>query len=83
MSKIKDEQLEKLQALVTGINQGQLELGRLETQKHVLLHQIKEVQDELGKFQSELKEEYGDISVNVQDGTYEEISGEDASDKKD
>jgi hypothetical protein len=83
MSKIKDEQLEKLQALVTGINQGQLELGRLETQKHVLLHQIKEVQDELGKFQGELKEEYGDISVNVQDGTYEEISSEDASDKKD
>ena len=83
MSKIKDEQLEKLQALVTGINQGQLELGRLETQKHILLHQIKEVQDELGKFQGELKEEYGDISVNVQDGTYEEISSEDASDKKD
>ena len=76
-------QLEKLQALVTGINQGQLELGRLETQKHVLLHQIKEVHDELGKFKSELKEEYGDISVNVQDGTYEEISSEDASDKKD
>ena len=83
MSKIKDEQLEKLQALVTSINQGQLELGRLETQKHILLHQVKEVQDELGKLQSELKEEYGDISVNVQDGTYEEISNEDASDKKD
>jgi len=83
MSKIKDEQLEKLQALVTGINQGQLELGRLETQKHILLHQVKEVQDELAKFQGELKEEYGDISVNVQDGTYEEISSEDASNKKD
>jgi len=83
MSKIKDEQLEKLQALVTSINQGQLELGRLETQKHILLHQVKEVQDELGKFQSELEEEYGDVSVNVQDGTYEEISNEDASDKED
>ena len=49
MSKIKDEQLEKLQALVTATNQVQMQLGQLEIQKHTLLHQSVEIQEELGK----------------------------------
>ena len=83
MSKIKDEQLEKLQALVAATNQVQMQLGQLDMQKHALLHQGVEIQEELGKFQKELEEEYGKVSVNIQDGTYTEIPDEDASDKKD
>jgi len=83
MSKIKDEQLEKLQGLVTATNHVQMQLGQLEMQKHTLLHQSVEIQEELGKFQKELEEEYGKVSVNIQDGTYTEIPDEDASDKKD
>ena len=83
MSKIKDEQLEKLQGLVTVTNQVQTQLGQLEIQKHTLLHQSVEIEEELGKFRKELEEEYGKVSVNIQDGTYTEIPDEDASDKKD
>jgi len=83
MSKIKDEQLEKLQELVNNLNQIQSQLGSIELQKHGLLHQSFELQDGLKEFQDELEKEYGKVSINIQDGTYEEITEEDESDKKD
>lgn len=83
MSKIKDEQLEKLQGFISTLNQLQMQLGQLDIQKHGLLHQTAEVQNSLGKFQEELEEEYGKVSINIQDGTYEIIPEEDESDKED
>ena len=83
MSKIKDEQLEKLQELVNNLNQIQSQLGSIELQKHGLLHQSGELQNGLKEFQEELEKEYGKVSINIQDGTYEEITEEDESDKKD
>lgn len=83
MSKIKDEQLTKLQELVNSLNQIQSQLGSIELQKHGLLHQSSELQGGLKEFQDELEKEYGKVSINIQDGTYEEITEEDESDKKD
>lgn len=83
MSKIKDEQLTKLQELVNNLNQIQSQIGSVELQKHGLLHQSAELQGGLQEFQKELEEEYGKVSINVQDGTYEEITEEDESNKKD
>ena len=82
MKKIKDEQLKELQDLVGKINQGQIQIGQLETQKHILLHQLSEVQQELQKFQESLEKEYGKISINIQDGSYEAIK-EDEPNKED
>ena len=83
MSKIKDEQLEKLQGLIKELNQIQSQLGSIELQKHSLLHQSSDLQNGLNEFQKELEEEYGKVSINVQDGTYEEITEEDETNKKD
>lgn len=83
MSKIKDEQLEKLQGLIKELNQIQSQLGSIELQKHGLLHQSGELQNGLKEFQDELEKEYGKVSINIQDGTYEEITEEDESDKED
>ena len=83
MSKITDEQLQKLQGFVQTLNQAQMQLGQLEVEKHGLLHQTAEVQSQLQGFQKELEEEYGKVSVNIQDGTYVAIPEEDESDKKD
>lgn len=82
MSKIKDEQLQKLQGFVQTLNQMQMQLGKLEVEKHSLLHQTAEVQSQLQSYQKELEEEYGKVSVNIQDGTYVAIPEEDESDKK-
>ena len=67
--KITEEQLKSIQGLVGQINNGQLQIGQLETQKHALLHQIAEVQKMLKDNQDELEKEYGKVNVNIQDGT--------------
>ena len=45
--KVTPSQLEKIQKIVSNINRAQMEIGRLETQKHNLLHQVAGLQDEL------------------------------------
>ena len=76
--KITEKQLEKLRGYVTAINQGQTQLGNIEVQKHGLLHQIAQVQSELQGFQKDLEDEYGKISINIQDGSYEEVAEDEA-----
>jgi len=74
--KITEEQLKSIQDLVGQINNGQLQIGQLETQKHALLHQIAEVQKMLKDNQDELEKEYGKVNVNIQDGTITPIEEE-------
>ena len=74
--KITEEQLKSIQDLVGQINNGQLQIGQLETQKHTLLHQIAEVQKGLKDFQDELEKEYGKVNVKIQDGTITPIEEE-------
>ena len=68
-AKITDEQLKSIQEVVSNINRGQMEIGKLESQKHSILHQINRFQEELGKTQTELEKEYGTVDINIQDGT--------------
>ncbi len=74
---ITDEELKELQGRVNIINQAQLKIGQLETEKHFILHELATSQDELKKIQEKLEKEYGKVSVNIQDGTYEPIKEED------
>ena len=69
VNKISEEHLEQLQGHVGKINQAQLQLGGLESQKHSLLHAVVNMQTELTEFQNKLEEEYGKVSINIQDGT--------------
>ncbi len=78
MSKITDKQLENLQKKIATIQEFQRQIGTLEGQKHILLHQLVGAQDELQKMQTTLEEEYGKVSINIQDGTYTEITEDEA-----
>lgn len=76
VKQITQEQLEKvvnqqkdLQALLTNI-------GVLESQKHGFLHQIADVNKAIEEFKTELQEQYGPININLEDGTYTEITEE-------
>lgn len=69
VKKISEEHLKELQGHVNKINQAQLQLGGLESQKHSLLHAVVNMQTELTEFQNKLEEEYGKVSINIQDGT--------------
>lgn len=73
VKKITDKQLKDLQEKVGAIQNLQSQIGGIEAQKHMALHQLLQVQDDLQKLQVTLQDEYGKINVNIQDGTYEEV----------
>lgn len=79
--KITDEQLKDLQGIIGQVNQAQLSIGQLETQKAGIMAGIGDLQMKLKSMQDSLEEEYGKVTVNIQDGTIKEL--EDAPDTKD
>ena len=66
--KITDDQLKMLQSSVSIINQTQMEIGRLETQKHNMLHNLAQSQKALIDMQDKFKEQYGTFDINITDG---------------
>ena len=77
-AKVTDEQLKRIQDTVSSINKGQMEIGKLETNKHALIHQISGYQEALQLLQNELEKEYGTVDININDGTinYSKENGE-------
>tara|TARA_A100001015_G_scaffold145205_1_gene161017 strand:- start:1128 stop:1385 length:258 start_codon:yes stop_codon:yes gene_type:complete len=75
-NKITEEQLKNLQDLVAKINNSAAQLGNIEMQKHQLLHASNALQSDLNNLQKGLEEEYGKVSVNIQDGTFAPIPEE-------
>jgi len=77
-AKVTDEQLKRIQETVSSINKGQMEVGKLETNKHALIHQISRYQEALQVLQNELEKEYGTVDININDGTinYSKENGE-------
>jgi len=67
--KVTEEQLTKMQNIVNAINSGQQELGRLELQKSQMITRVMSFQEAIGHLQKELEEEYGQVDINIQDGT--------------
>jgi len=80
--KITDEQLQDLQSLLNEINKNQLSIGQLETQKASIIEGVGQLQLKLREIQASLEEEYGKVSVNIQDGSISELP-QDEADKKD
>jgi len=65
---ITEEQLKAIQDLVSPINQLQMEMGRMATQKHMMLHQVTKLQESLQEEQVALEKEYGKVNINIQTG---------------
>ena len=67
--KITPLQLEKVQKAVSNINRAQMEIGRLETQKHMLNHEVVKLQGVLKEIQDELEKDYGTVDISIEDGS--------------
>jgi len=78
---IKEEELKELQDVINKIQQAQSQLGQMETQKFGLLTMTQELQMSLRAIQENLEKEYGNVSINIKDGTISKIKDE--ADKKD
>jgi len=68
-TKITDEQLERLQNIVNGMNRQQLEIGNIECRKHSLLHNYIALQGQIQQLQKSFEDEYGKVDINITDGT--------------
>jgi len=80
--KITEEQLKKLQTVINNINRANIEVGRIEAQKHRLLHDTVTLQQDLQNMQSEFEKEYGTVNISIEDGTIKYPENGEA-DKKD
>ena len=75
-NKITEKELEQLVSLKSKHDQTVFNIGALESQKHSALHSLAEINQEVEKNKKALEEKYGQVSINLQDGTYEEIKEE-------
>ena len=65
---ITDEQLKAIQDIISPINNMQIELGRIESRKHMMLHQVSQLQESLQEEQVALEKEYGKVNINISTG---------------
>lgn len=72
-NKLNEKELKSLQENVSKLNQVHIELGRLENQKHKILHQVNEIESMFDELQKELEEKYGKVNINIETGQFEEI----------
>ena len=67
---ISKDQLERVQNIVSAVNKLHADIGKIEAQKHNLLHTLAQGNDQLNEVQEEIRKEYGEVNINIQDGSY-------------
>lgn len=75
-NKITEEQLKLVKDSQAELNNVLVSIGALESQKHSLLHQLATLNENVENIKKELEKEYGAISINLEDGSYEPITKE-------
>tara|TARA_B110000211_G_scaffold52623_1_gene58063 strand:+ start:1517 stop:1792 length:276 start_codon:yes stop_codon:yes gene_type:complete len=68
---ISKDQLERVQNIVSAVNKLHADIGKIEAQKHSLLHTLAQGNDQLNEVQEEIRKEYGEVNINIQDGAIE------------
>lgn len=74
------DELTEVQKYVNALQQIQMQLGGTEMQKAELIDNVKALRAKLNEVQAGLEKTYGDVSINLQDGT---ITPNDAGNKED
>jgi predicted nucleic acid-binding Zn-ribbon protein len=72
-NKIKQDQLETIRTQQKELNTLLNNIGVLESQKHSLLHKLADVNKSIEEFKVELFNEYGNVNINIEDGSYSEM----------
>ena len=76
MGKLTEEQLKSVKETQGKINSILVEIGFLEARKAEFLGAHFEAAKALEEVKTELKEEYGDITINLADGSFEKVEAE-------
>ncbi len=80
MSKIKKEQLERIKEQQGRLQAILSDIGIIEVRKHEALHAQAAVSQEINDTKKELEEEYGAVSIDMNDGSYTLIKKEEEAD---
>ena len=75
--KIKDEELKKIVEITKQQNEMLRTIGVLEAQKQGVLVQLADNNKSLEAVKKDLEDEYGQVNVNLEDGSYTEIEKQD------
>jgi len=76
VKKITEEELKQVVTFQNKLAKAIQDIGILEAEKHAVLHVVAGLNQDQGKLKQELEEKYGSVSINLQDGSYEEIKSE-------
>jgi len=79
MNKIKEKELKTITDQQVKSRKILSDVGYLEANKHALLHELAELNIEVEKFKLELEESYGEVSINLEDGSYTKIEKKEES----
>ena len=82
VNKIEEKELTTVKEQQGKIQQVVMDLGSLELRKAEVLGAYSEFAKELDVTKKELEEKYGQVNINLQDGSYEKIKEEDKSEEK-
>ena len=82
MAKLKKAELTEVQELTSAGQELISSIGTLDYQKHMLYIKLDANTQKLETLKNKLQESYGDVNINVSDGTYTNIE-KDVKDKKD
>ena len=75
-NKVTEQELTQIKELNSKLQAIQMELGRLELLKSDYLASFREISNQFNEVKTDLTEKYGDISVNIEDGSYELVAKE-------
>ena len=76
MNRITDDELELIREQQTKIAQIKQDIGTLELRKHEVMGVMLDVNQEVEETKTTLEEKYGRVNINLDDGTYTEVEGE-------
>ena len=82
VKKIEEQELTTVKEQQGKIQQVVMDLGSLELRKSEILGAYSTFAKELDVTKKELEEKYGQVNINLQDGSYEEIKEEDKTEEK-
>ena len=79
--KVTSDELQDLQSLVTAVNRLRMQIGELEINKSMAIERFNQFRKDLNELEAKLKNKYGEVSVNVEDGTLKEIPTDETNKK--
>mgnify|MGYP005996512413 FL=1 len=82
VNKIEEQELKTVKEQTGKIQQCVLDLGSLEVKKAEIMQAYSGFLKELDVTKKELEEKYGQVNINLTDGSYEEVKEEEKTEEK-